>query len=117
MPDGVVVASPNEISPVACANASAPASEESTQQVANQNDVLEGRVVTVDQPHESGPANLLAELAARRRERSPVVPLWLRSRTDALQVLTWQAEHTGYVLAYHVLRIPKYVVKLPARPA
>ncbi len=82
--------------------------------MANQSDALEGRVVTVDQPHEPGPADLLAELAARRRERSPLIPVWLRSRADALQVLTWQAEHTGYVLVYHVLRIPKYVAKLLA---
>ncbi|TMR99102.1 FtsK/SpoIIIE domain-containing protein [Nonomuraea basaltis] len=77
--------------------------------------VLEGAVVLVDQAHRPEPTDLLAELAARRRERQPLVPLWLRSRADALQVLKWQAEHTGYVLAYHALRAPRYAAKLAAR--
>ncbi|NJP91431.1 DUF3631 domain-containing protein [Nonomuraea sp. FMUSA5-5] len=77
--------------------------------------VLEGTVVLVDQAHRPEPTDLLAELAARRRERQPLVPLWLRSRADALQVLKWQAEHTGYVLAYHALRTPKYAAKLAGR--
>lgn len=63
-------------------------------------DVLEGRVVLVDQPNQSGHVDLLAELATRRQERAPLIPIWLRSRADALQVLKWQAEHTAYVLAY-----------------
>ncbi|MFD1547141.1 FtsK/SpoIIIE domain-containing protein [Nonomuraea guangzhouensis] len=78
-------------------------------------DVLEGTVLLVDQPHAPEPMDLIAELAARRQERSPLIPVWLKSRADALQVLKWQAEHTGYVLAYHVLRGPKYAVKLAAR--
>ncbi|MFG6193401.1 FtsK/SpoIIIE domain-containing protein [Nonomuraea sp. JJY05] len=77
--------------------------------------VLEGTVVLVDQAHRPEPTDLLAELAARRQERQPLVPLWLRSRADALQVLKWQAEHTGYVLAYHALRAPKYAAKLAGR--
>ncbi|MFI6713440.1 hypothetical protein ACIBF7_43915 [Nonomuraea sp. NPDC050478] len=109
------IACPEEIAPVDRANTSAPASNEPAREVENQNDLLEGRVIQVDQPHESGPVDVLAGLAARRQERSPLVPVWLRSRTDALQVLAWQAEHTGYVLAYHTLRLPKYVAKLLAR--
>ncbi|MFC4114194.1 FtsK/SpoIIIE domain-containing protein [Nonomuraea zeae] len=77
--------------------------------------VLEGAVVLVDQPHQPEPMDLLAELAARRQERAPLVPVWLRSRADALQVLKWRAEHTGYVLAYHTLRAPKDAAKLAAR--
>ncbi|GAA2862705.1 hypothetical protein [Nonomuraea rubra] len=84
-------------------------------QTPDENDVLEGTVVLVDQPHRSGADDLLAELAARRQERSPLVPVWLRSRADALQVLKWQAEHTGYVFTYHLLRTPKYAAKLLAR--
>ncbi|MGR6913604.1 FtsK/SpoIIIE domain-containing protein [[Actinomadura] parvosata] len=115
MHDGVVVALQDEISSLTHGDSAAPASVKPTQEVTNENDVLEGRVVLVDQPHESGPGDLLAELAARRQERSPLVPVWLRSRADALQVFKWQAEHTGYVLAYHTLRIPKYAAKLLAR--
>lgn len=72
-------------------------------------------MVLVDQAHRPEPTDLLAELAARRQERQPLVPAWLRSRADALQVLKWQAEHTGYVLAYHALRAPKYAAKLAGR--
>ncbi|MBT2234461.1 FtsK/SpoIIIE domain-containing protein [Nonomuraea sp. NEAU-A123] len=115
MHGSVVAALQDESSPLAHEAASTPASENPTQEVTNENDVLEGRVVLVDQPHEPGPVDLLAELAARRQERSPLIPVWLKSRADALQVLKWQAEHTGYVLAYHVLHTPKYAAKLTAR--
>ncbi|MEV4474690.1 FtsK/SpoIIIE domain-containing protein [Nonomuraea sp. NPDC049504] len=84
-------------------------------EAAEDGQVLEGEVVLVDQPHTPEPVDYLAELAARRQERAPLVPLWLRSRADALQVLQWQAEHTGYVFAYHALRVPKYAAKLAAR--
>ncbi|MEV0994832.1 DUF3631 domain-containing protein [Nonomuraea sp. NPDC050202] len=90
--------------------------EQAGQEAGEEGDgVLEGTVVLVDQAHRPEPTDLLAELAARRRERQPLVPLWLRSRADALQVLKWQAEHTGYVLAYHALRTPKYAAKLTGR--
>ncbi|MFI9552339.1 cell division protein FtsK [Nonomuraea endophytica] len=78
-------------------------------------EVLEGKVLLVDQPHVPEPVDVLAGLAVRRGERSPLVPVWLKSRADALQVLRWQAEHCGYVLAYHSLRAPKYAAKLAVR--
>ncbi|MGR6923069.1 cell division protein FtsK [[Actinomadura] parvosata] len=76
-------------------------------------EVLEGEVV--DRPYAPEPENYLTQLAERRAGRSPLVPLWLKSRADALAVLKWQAEHSGYVLAYHTLRTPKYAARLLAR--
>ncbi|WP_433513654.1 FtsK/SpoIIIE domain-containing protein [Nonomuraea sp. CA-143628] len=106
----------DEAAPLAPENAIAAPGEKSTQEAPGDNDdVLEGNVVLVDQPYKPDPVDLIAELGARRQERSPLIPVWLKSRADALQVLKWQAEHTGYVLAYHVLRTPKYAAKLAAR--
>ncbi|MEU1723690.1 DUF3631 domain-containing protein [Nonomuraea sp. NPDC005692] len=112
MSDGMVVALQDEDVRVAAE----PMPEKAAREAPEQGDsVLEGTVVLVDQAHRPEPTDLLAELAARRQERQPLVPLWLRSRADALQVLKWQAEHTGYVLAYHALRTPKYAAKLAGR--
>ncbi|MBN6058301.1 cell division protein FtsK, partial [Nonomuraea sp. RK-328] len=112
MHDGMVIALQDEDARVAADVAP----EKGTQETSDEGDgVLEGTVVLVDQPHQPEPTDLLAELAARRQERQPLIPVWLRSRADALQVLKWQAEHTGYVLAYHSLRAPKYVARLAAR--
>ncbi|MEU6720196.1 FtsK/SpoIIIE domain-containing protein [Nonomuraea sp. NPDC046802] len=105
----------DEISSLAQEGPSAPTQEKPTKEDTTEHGVLEGTVILVDQPHNSGPVDLLTELAARRQRRSPLVPVWLKSRADALQVLTWQAEHTGYVFAYHLLRAPKYAAKLLAR--
>ncbi|MGW5688879.1 hypothetical protein [Nonomuraea sp. NPDC003754] len=112
MHDGMVIALQDED---ACLAADT-APQKPAQEIPYESDgVLEGTVVLVDQPHQPEPTDLLAELAARRQERQPLIPVWLRSRADALQVLKWQAEHTGYVLAYHALRAPKYAAKLAAR--
>ncbi|MEU4235246.1 FtsK/SpoIIIE domain-containing protein [Nonomuraea sp. NPDC026600] len=114
--DDLVITLQDEATPHAPENAIAAPAEKPTQGAPGDNDdVLEGNVVLVDQPYKPDPVDLIAELAARRQERSPLVPVWLKSRADALQVLKWQAEHTGYVLAYHVLRTPKYAAKLAAR--
>ncbi|MEV0227960.1 FtsK/SpoIIIE domain-containing protein [Nonomuraea sp. NPDC050786] len=106
--DGVVVPFRAATAP----NTSAPQEQPAPVQ---DDEVLEGEVVLVDQPHVPEPVDYLAELAARRQERAPLVPVWLKSRADALQVLKWQVEHTGYVFAYHALRAPKYAGNLAVR--
>ncbi|QFY11511.1 DUF3631 domain-containing protein [Nonomuraea phyllanthi] len=112
MSDGMVIALQDEDVHVAAE----PTLEKAAGEAPEEGDgFLEGTVVLVDQPRRPEPTDLLAELAARRQERQPLVPLWLMSRADALQVLKWQAEHTGYVLAYHALRAPKYAAKLAGR--
>ncbi|MFI9595746.1 FtsK/SpoIIIE domain-containing protein [Nonomuraea sp. NPDC052265] len=113
--DGEVAALQEETSAFTPDSAPAPAQMAAREASGEDSDVLQGTVLPVDQPHPSEPTNLLAELAARREERAPLVPVWLKSQADALQVMKWQAEHAGYVMAYHSLRAPKYAAKLAAR--
>ena len=56
--------------------------------------VLEGEVVRVDQP---GPdrADWLADLAARTRDRRPIIHPALRSRAEAAATARWVAPTTG----------------------
>lgn len=76
-------------------------------------EVLQG--VLVDQAAAPPPSSRLAVLAERRADRAPVVPLWLRTREDALERIQWEAEHVGYVFAYHTLRVPAYAGRLTRR--
>ncbi|GAA2803407.1 cell division protein FtsK [Nonomuraea dietziae] len=75
--------------------------------------VLHGHVVRVDQP--GGDADWLARLEVQARERRPIVPLWLRSRSEAASVLKWVSRHYLHVTGYHLTRTPKYGLKLAAR--
>lgn len=77
-------------------------------------DVIEG-LVLVDQATEAPPTSRLAVLAERRAERPPVIPVWLRSRRDAIERLRWEAEHVGYIAAYHTVRTPAYAARLLRR--
>ncbi|MFF4989609.1 cell division protein FtsK [Streptosporangium saharense] len=76
-------------------------------------EVLEG--VLVDQAAPAPLGSRLAVLAERRADRPPVVPVWLRSRADAVDRLRWEAEHVGYIAAYHTLRGPAYAARLARR--
>ncbi|PXY25131.1 hypothetical protein BAY59_24195 [Prauserella coralliicola] len=51
---------------------------------------------------------------AKRVERRPVLPKWVRSRDEAQQVAKWAIGHAGHVTAYHAVRLPVYVSKLVA---
>ncbi|MFD2355383.1 hypothetical protein ACFSTC_48140 [Nonomuraea ferruginea] len=68
--------------------------------------VLEGEVLRVDRP---GPARTdwRASLERKATSRQPLIPLWLRSRAEAIETVRWASLH--YV---HVARLPG-----PARPA
>ncbi|WP_329089340.1 cell division protein FtsK [Streptosporangium sp. NBC_01469] len=76
--------------------------------------VLEGEVVRVDRPGEVD-RDWLADLEVKAKERRPIVPLWLRSRTEALSTLKWVGAHYAYVAGYQLTRTPKYAAKLAAR--
>ncbi|MFG3442849.1 cell division protein FtsK [Nonomuraea sp. NPDC047897] len=76
--------------------------------------ILEGQVVRVDQPGKED-RDWRAELEAKMRTRRPVVPLWLRSRAEALQTLTWLGKHYGHVAAYQATRTPLYAGRLAFR--
>lgn len=72
--------------------------------------VLEGEVVRVDQPGPAG--DWLADLAARARQRRPILHPALRSRKDALDTARWVAAHYAHVFAYHLVRLPLMAAKL-----
>jgi len=74
--------------------------------------VEDAEVVLVDQPHHPEPGNLVAELAERRRTRRPIIPVWLRSRRDAVRVITWEVEHAAYLVGYHASRTHLYAWRL-----
>ena len=76
--------------------------------------VLDGEVVRVDQP---GPdrADWLADLAARTKDRRPIIHPALRSRAEAAATVRWVAAHYRHVSLYHLVRVPKYGAKLAVR--
>ncbi|MFD8562138.1 FtsK/SpoIIIE domain-containing protein [Streptosporangium canum] len=76
--------------------------------------VLEGEVIRVDAPGEVD-RDWLADLAVKAKDRRPIVPLWLRSRSEALSTLKWVGAHYAYVAGYQAARTPKYAAKLTAR--
>lgn len=77
-------------------------------------DLVDMPILLVDQ---AAPVDVdwMSELEQRTKNRLPIIPLWLRSKTYALSVIRWQANHAAYVVAYHATRSPKYAAKLAAR--
>ncbi len=47
----------------------------------------------------------------QHQRRHPILPNWLRSKRDAVAAARWTVSQVGYVLAFHVLRLPKYAGK------
>lgn len=76
--------------------------------------VLEGEIVRVDRPGEDR-ADWLADLAERARTRRPIVPAWLRSRSEATATARWVGAYYVHVAGYHASRLPKYAAKVCAR--
>jgi DNA segregation ATPase FtsK/SpoIIIE, S-DNA-T family len=60
----------------------------------------------VDPPDESKP------LMGGRRQRRPIVPNWLRSKKNALAAARWTISQAAYGLAFHGMRLPKYLIKV-----
>ncbi|MEV6811813.1 cell division protein FtsK [Micromonospora sp. NPDC051296] len=52
-----------------------------------------------------------AEVAARQRERRPILADWARSGRALRAAVKHQSKDAGYVAAYHGVRLPKYAVK------
>lgn len=78
-----------------------------------------------DDTTEAGPV-LVDSIAAQRRprftlagfrdaQRRPILPGWLRSRSEFTGNLTWAIGLTGHSALYHGLRLPKYAGKLAWR--
>ncbi len=76
--------------------------------------VLEGEIIRVDQPgHERG--DWLEDLAARARERRPMIHPALRSPADAAATARWIGEHYAHVTGFHLVRAPLYGARLTGR--
>jgi S-DNA-T family DNA segregation ATPase FtsK/SpoIIIE len=78
-------------------------------------DITAPPVVPVDQPDAPGPRDWLADMHAAHAARRPVVPMLLRSKTEAAAVARFVAAHLGHVSAYHATRAPKYAAKVTIR--
>ncbi|MGW6505114.1 cell division protein FtsK [Nonomuraea angiospora] len=76
--------------------------------------VLEGSVVRVDQPGDSD-RDWRADLAEKSRTRRPIIPLWLRSRREAIETLKWATEYSAYLAGYQISRTPLYAGRLTVR--
>ncbi|MGW8528475.1 MULTISPECIES: cell division protein FtsK [Nocardiopsidaceae] len=57
----------------------------------------------------------LARVAEGSRTTQPIVPLWLRDRTEAEQVLRWVTSYYAHVAAYQATRTPLYMLRLMGR--
>ncbi|NAS23918.1 cell division protein FtsK [Herbidospora sp. NEAU-GS84] len=76
--------------------------------------VLEGQVVFVDQPGHDLP-DWRTDLEAKARTRQPIVPTWLRSRTEAVDTLRWVGWHYLHVSGYQLTRTPLYAGRMAVR--
>ncbi|MEO3807877.1 cell division protein FtsK [Sphaerisporangium sp. B11E5] len=76
--------------------------------------VLQGNIVRVDQPGGER-RDWLADLEEKARTRQPIVPLWLRSRAEAVHTLRWVGVHYAHVAGYQVSRTPLYAGRLAVR--
>src|SRR5690349_17521459 len=63
----------------------------------------------VDQPDRP---TTWGEIASRESERRPIVPAWLRSKSQRRQVTHWVLGHTAHKAIYHTTRTPKYGLKM-----
>ena len=77
-------------------------------------EVLEGTIVPVDPPVRRG-SDWLTELHARREQRHPVIPAWLRSWEQAVATGKWVVGYAAHVVAFHAVRTPLYGLKLALR--
>jgi S-DNA-T family DNA segregation ATPase FtsK/SpoIIIE len=56
-----------------------------------------------------------APSARQRPERRPIVPVWLKSRSEAFALARWVTGHYLHVSAYHLTRVPLYLGRLVFR--
>lgn len=57
----------------------------------------------------------LSRIATAQESAQPVIPLWLRDRQEAEQVLRWVASYYAHVAAYQATRSPLYMLRLMGR--
>jgi DNA segregation ATPase FtsK/SpoIIIE, S-DNA-T family len=72
------------------------------------------RPVLVDSPHAQRPPRLTLS-GLRAGQRRPIVPAWLRSRSELRDTTRWAAGFAAHSGAYHLTRTPKYAGRLAVR--
>ncbi|MFC4588627.1 cell division protein FtsK [Sphaerisporangium corydalis] len=73
-----------------------------------------GDAVQVDQPGGER-RDWWAELEGKASTRRRIVPLWLRSRTEAVHTLSWMGRHYAHVTGYQLTHTPLYAGRLAYR--
>ncbi|MFG1976445.1 cell division protein FtsK [Nonomuraea fuscirosea] len=77
-------------------------------------EALEGEIIRVDRPAPAR-SDWRASLERKATSRQPLIPLWLRSRAEAIETVRWAAIHYVYVAGYQILRAPLYAGRLTVR--
>jgi DNA segregation ATPase FtsK/SpoIIIE, S-DNA-T family len=70
--------------------------------------------VPVDLPAHRQPLDAEV-LRSRVMDRRPVVPPWLRSRSEFAALVVWLSKYGGHATVFHLARSPLYVARLGAR--
>lgn len=81
---------------------------------------LDAETITVDPVQTGAPVDPESEhrtiyatvKAYAEAERRPILPAWLRSRSDAGKVSRWALDTAAYAATYHLSRAPKYAAKV-----
>lgn len=78
-----------------------------------ESDIDDRESVVVNEPAQGAPVDPPDEpRPTRRRSRRPIVPTWARSRRDVAIAARWTLSQLGYSVAFHGVRLPKYVGKI-----
>ena len=75
----------------------------------------DGELVPVDLRDEREPAGFRAVLAAKTAERRPILPGWIADTAELRHAVRWLSGHVAHTIAYHLVRVPKYVTRVAAR--
>jgi S-DNA-T family DNA segregation ATPase FtsK/SpoIIIE len=90
--------------------------DDDAEQLADVLDIDHGTPVTVDPPQpDTAPEYGLERWRRQWRERPAIVPRWLRSSDERKATVRWAIRYVSYVGAYHLLRCPKYALRIVTR--
>jgi DNA segregation ATPase FtsK/SpoIIIE, S-DNA-T family len=79
-------------------------------------DRLDDEAVDVTSARLAGPVDPPARRATFQdvtsaEQRPPIVPAWVRSKSQRAQAAQWAVRFGGYLVAFHIARSPKYAAK------
>jgi S-DNA-T family DNA segregation ATPase FtsK/SpoIIIE len=84
-----------------------------TKDLVTTGDVIDAESVVIPLPRQGAPVDPRDEPIGSR-ERRPIRPAWLRSKRDIVAALRWSVSQAVYMVAFHGLRLPKYLGKVVA---